>query len=75
MVILAFALEASARDAFGDPGTAQVALERALDLAEPNGTFSAFLLHPAPDLLERHSRHRTAHAALIAEILGLLAPR
>jgi LuxR family maltose regulon positive regulatory protein len=30
------------------------------------------LLHPAPDLLERHARHHTAHAALIAEILSLL---
>jgi LuxR family maltose regulon positive regulatory protein len=32
-----------------------------------------FLLHPVPALLERQARHRTAHAALIAEILGLLA--
>ena len=28
-----------------------------------------------PGLLERHTRHRTAHAALIAEILSLLAGR
>ena len=26
-----------------------------------------------PGLLERHARHRTAHAALVAEIRGLLA--
>jgi LuxR family transcriptional regulator, maltose regulon positive regulatory protein len=32
-----------------------------------------FLLHPAPGLLERHARHRTAHASLIAEILSMLA--
>lgn len=32
-----------------------------------------FLLHPAKGLLERHARHRTAHAALIAEIQSLLA--
>jgi LuxR family transcriptional regulator, maltose regulon positive regulatory protein len=32
-----------------------------------------FLLHPAPGLLERQARQRTAHAALIAEILSLLA--
>jgi LuxR family maltose regulon positive regulatory protein len=32
-----------------------------------------FLLHPAPGLLERQARQRTAHAALIAEILDLLA--
>jgi LuxR family transcriptional regulator, maltose regulon positive regulatory protein len=31
------------------------------------------LLQPAPGLLERHARHRTAHPALIAEILDLLA--
>jgi LuxR family maltose regulon positive regulatory protein len=32
-------------------------------------------LHPAPGLLERQARQRTAHAALIAEILDLLAGR
>jgi LuxR family maltose regulon positive regulatory protein len=34
-----------------------------------------FLMHPAPRLLERHARQRTAHAALIADILSLLAGR
>jgi hypothetical protein len=33
----------------------------------------AFLLHPAPGLLARHARQRTAHAALVADILSLLA--
>jgi LuxR family transcriptional regulator, maltose regulon positive regulatory protein len=66
-------LEAIARDALGDPGVAEQALERALDLAEPDGMLLPFLLHPAPGLLERHARHRTAHASLIAEIRGLLA--
>jgi LuxR family maltose regulon positive regulatory protein len=32
-----------------------------------------FLLHPAPGLIERHARHGTAHAVLIAEILSLVA--
>ena len=71
-LILAFALEASARDALGDPATAGRALERALDLAEPNSMLTAFLLHPAPGLLERRARHRTSHAALIGEILSLV---
>jgi LuxR family transcriptional regulator, maltose regulon positive regulatory protein len=31
------------------------------------------LLHPVPGLLERHARHGTSHAALIAEIQSLLA--
>ncbi|HWN63261.1 MAG TPA: hypothetical protein VNO25_21610, partial [Streptosporangiaceae bacterium] len=73
--VQSFLLEAIARDALGDPGAAERALERALDLAEPDGMLLPFLLHPAPGLLERHARHRTAHAALLAEIRGLLAGR
>ena len=69
----AFLLEAIARDALGDEGAAGRALERALDLIEPDGALSLFLLHPAPGLLKRHARHGTAHAVLIAEILSLLA--
>ena len=52
-------LEAIARDALGDPAAAGRALERALDLAEPDRALLAFLLHPAPGLLERHARHST----------------
>jgi DNA-binding CsgD family transcriptional regulator len=44
-----------------------------MDLAEHDGVLSVFLLQPVPGLLERQARQRTAHAALIAEILGLLA--
>ena len=69
----AFLLEAIARDSLGDEGAADRALERALDLVEPDGALSLFLLHSAPVLLERHARHGTAHAVLIAEILSLLA--
>jgi LuxR family maltose regulon positive regulatory protein len=69
----AFLLEAIARDALGDQVTAGQALEHALDLAEPDGAVLAFLLHPAPELLSRHAGHGTAHAALIAEILDLIA--
>jgi LuxR family maltose regulon positive regulatory protein len=72
-LVEAFLLEAIARDALGDPAAAGRALERALDLAEPDGTVLWFLLHPAPGLLERHARQRTAHAALLAQILDLLA--
>src|SRR3974390_3280209 len=32
-----------------------------------------FLLHPVPGLLQRQARQRTAHAALIADILSQLA--
>jgi LuxR family maltose regulon positive regulatory protein len=74
-LVQAFVLEAIARDALGDPAAAGRALERALDLAEPDGALGAFLLHPAPGLLERHARHRTAHAALLMEVRSLLAGR
>jgi LuxR family transcriptional regulator, maltose regulon positive regulatory protein len=69
----AFLLEAIARDVLGDEDAASRALEQALDLAEPDGALSLFLLHPAPGLLKRHIGHSTAHAALIAQILSLLA--
>jgi LuxR family maltose regulon positive regulatory protein len=74
-LVEAFLLEAIARDALGDPGAAERALERALDLAERDGVLLWFLLHPVPGLLERQARRRTAHAALIADILSLLAGR
>jgi LuxR family transcriptional regulator, maltose regulon positive regulatory protein len=70
-----FVLEAIAWDALGDRGAAGRALERALDLAEPDGALEIFLLNPAQGLLERHARQHTAHAALIADILSLLAGR
>ena len=66
-------LEAIARDALGDRDAADAALERALDLSERSGDLTPFLLYPVAGLLERHARHRTAHAALAAEIRGLLA--
>ena len=69
----AFLLEAIAQDALGETAAAGRALERALDLAEPDGALFLFLLDPAPGLLKRHARQRTAHASLIAEILSLLA--
>jgi LuxR family transcriptional regulator, maltose regulon positive regulatory protein len=68
-------LEAIARDALGDPGAASRALERALDVAEPDGLLLPFVLYPAAELLERQARLRTTHASLIAEILNLLSGR
>jgi LuxR family transcriptional regulator, maltose regulon positive regulatory protein len=74
-VVQAFLLDAMARDALGDAGAARRTLERALDQAKPQGLVFPFLLDPAPELLERHRRHGTAHAVLIAEILNILAGR
>jgi LuxR family maltose regulon positive regulatory protein len=72
-LVEALLLEAIARDALGDPAAAGRALERALDLAEPDHMLWLFLIHPAPALLELHARQATAHAALIADILSQLA--
>ena len=71
-VVEAALLEAIARDALGDPGAAGRALERALDLAEPDLLLFPFLIHRAPGLLEYHARDHARHAALISEILSLL---
>jgi LuxR family maltose regulon positive regulatory protein len=68
--VQAWLLEAIARDALGDAGVARRALERALDLAKPEGLLFPFLLDPAPGLLDRHRRLGTAHAALISQILA-----
>ena len=73
--VQAILLEAIARDALGDSDLAELALERALDLAEPEGLLIPFLLYPAAALLERHRRRRTSHPALISEIVDLLAGR
>jgi LuxR family maltose regulon positive regulatory protein len=70
-VTQAFLLEAIARDALGDPAAAGRALEHALDVAEPDDLLFAFLLHPAPKLLQRHAWQGTGHAALISRILRL----
>jgi LuxR family maltose regulon positive regulatory protein len=71
--IEALLLEAIARELLRDAGASGRALEQALDLAESGGLLLPFLLHPAPALLEHHSRLRTTHAALISEILNLLS--
>jgi LuxR family maltose regulon positive regulatory protein len=69
----ALVLDALARDALGDGAGASTALECALDRAEPDGVVWPFVVHRAAALLERHQRHRTTHAALIAEIRTVLA--
>jgi LuxR family transcriptional regulator, maltose regulon positive regulatory protein len=68
-MVTALLLEAQARHVLGDEAAADQVLERALDITESNGMLLPFLLDPAPALLERH---RTAHPALISQILDLL---
>jgi LuxR family maltose regulon positive regulatory protein len=68
----AHVLDAVARDHLGDTHAAEASLERALQLAEPEGLMLPFALAPVRGLLERHPRHRTAHATLLATILDVL---
>ncbi len=71
----ALLLDATARDRLGDRRAAEETLEAALELAEPEGLLLPFMLWPSRELLERHPKHRTAHATLIATILDTLAGR
>jgi LuxR family transcriptional regulator, maltose regulon positive regulatory protein len=72
-MVTALLQEAAARDALGGQAAAGRALERALGIADSTGILLPFLLDPAPALLERHNRYRTAHSALLARLLDLLA--
>jgi LuxR family transcriptional regulator, maltose regulon positive regulatory protein len=69
----ALLLDAAARDDLGDRRAAEESLEAALEIAEPDGLVLPFLLWPTRELLERHPKHRTAHATLISTILDTLA--
>jgi LuxR family maltose regulon positive regulatory protein len=71
--IQALLLGAIGLDTLRDAGGVSHALERALDLAEPDGLILPFLFFPVRELLERHARLRTAHASLISEILDVQA--
>ena len=71
-VIQALMLDAVARDQLGDRVTAERDIERGLDIAEPDSLVFPLVVVPARDLLERHPRHRTAHAALLADLLSVL---
>ena len=71
-VIQALMLDAVARDGLGDSVMAERDIECALDAAEPDSLIFPLIVVPARDLLERHPRHRTAHAALLADLLSVL---
>ena len=71
----ALLLQAIASDRLGERRVAEEALEATLELAEPDGLILPFMLWPSRELLERHPKHRTAHATLISTILDVLAGR
>ena len=69
----AILVDAAAREQLGDPAGAEASIERALELAERDGVILPFILAPVRQLLERHPRHRTAHATLLSTVLDMLA--
>ncbi|HSK94783.1 MAG TPA: LuxR C-terminal-related transcriptional regulator, partial [Candidatus Angelobacter sp.] len=69
----ALIVDALARDAVGEATRAVDDVEQALDQAETDALVLPFLVTPARELLERHPRHRTAHAALLSSVLDVLA--
>lgn len=72
-LIEAHLVRALARDQLGNLRGSEAAVERALELAEPDAQIFPFVLVRPIHLLERHPRQRTAHAALLADILDVLA--
>jgi LuxR family maltose regulon positive regulatory protein len=73
MVTEAQLLDALASEQLGDQRAAEASLERALDLAEPEGVLLPFILVPVQPLLDRLRGRRTAHPALRRAVLDVLA--
>ena len=71
--IHALLFDAAAHEALGERCDAEASLERALDLAEPEGLILPFAIIPVEGLVERYPRHRTSHATFLATILDVLA--
>jgi LuxR family maltose regulon positive regulatory protein len=71
--IHALLFDAAAHEESGDRCAAEASLERALDLAEPEGLILPFTIIPVQALLERYPRHRTAHPAFLSSILDVCA--
>ena len=65
-------LAGAAHRALGDADAAAAAAEAALAAAEPDRLIFPFAMTDAAPLLEALPRHRTAHGALLADIVDLL---
>ena len=71
-VVEANVLAGLAHRELGDQRAANQAAERALALAESDRLILPFAMTGSAGLLEALPRHQTAHAALLADILGVL---
>jgi LuxR family maltose regulon positive regulatory protein len=75
VLIRSLLLDARAHYLLGEEPEAQQSVERALGLAEPEELIVPFLWVDSAELLERHPRHQTAHAAFLTTIVDLLSGR
>jgi LuxR family maltose regulon positive regulatory protein len=72
-LVEALLVHAAACARLGDTRAAESDVERALDIAEPEAQIFPFVLARPLELLQRHPRQRTAHAALLSDVLDVLA--
>jgi LuxR family transcriptional regulator, maltose regulon positive regulatory protein len=73
VLVESYLLAAHAYYSLGNEGDSQQAVERALALAEHDRIIFPFAMTRARELLDRHPRRTTAHAALLIEIVDILA--
>src|SRR6266853_1507788 len=71
-VVEAYLLAGMACRELGDQRAANQAAERALALAEADRLVLPFAMTGSRELLTALPRHETAHAALLADILGVM---
>jgi len=71
-LVEAHVLAGLAHLALGDRSAAAVAAEAALAAAEPDRLIFPFAMYNAAELLDALSSHKTAHGALLADIVDLL---
>ncbi len=69
VLIRSLLLAAKARYLIHEDAAARSAVERALDLAEPDDLVLPFLWVASSELLERHHRHQTGHGAFLKVLL------
>jgi LuxR family maltose regulon positive regulatory protein len=73
VLIRSLLLAAQAHYLLENDRDAIASVERALDLAEPDGLISPFLWINSSELLERHPHHETAHRSFLTEVLDALS--
>ena len=75
VLIRSLLLEARAQSSTGSRAETEAAVERALDLAEPDELILPFMYDGCLELVEQQPQYRTAHGAFIAQILDVSSGR